>query len=150
LRLLRAERASGRASFLAALPLRRRLLLRGAVPGLPAGLTPLPCPLPFPLRGAIAEADGLALPTPAEGLDVWLRTAPFPLLRTPLLRAPFVEPETACVPGRLPLVFFATFEGQRVPLDGRAPLDDRADAGREDEPRVSEPERRAVRLLEEL
>jgi len=139
LRLLREERESGRASFLAVLPLRRRLPPRTEVLVLPAGLAPFrwPLPFPFPFRGASAEADGFPFRTPAEAFGAWFRALPFPLLRVP-----FVEPETA----RLPLVGLAPFVPQRELVAGRVPLAERPTAGREDELLVSEPGRRAVRL----
>jgi hypothetical protein len=75
LRLLRAERASGRASFRLALPLRRRLPPRAVPLDLPAVLLSWP----FPLRWLTAEADGLDFRTPGVTLAEWLRALPFPL-----------------------------------------------------------------------
>jgi hypothetical protein len=99
----------------------------------------------LPLRWLIADVEGLPLRTPFETLDVRLWPFPFPLLRDP-----FAELEAACAPVRLPLVGLAPLAFQRAPEAGREPLAERAAAGRAEEFLVSGPERRAVRLPEEL
>ena len=143
-RLLPAERESGRASFLAVPPLRRRPTPRTVAPGLPAGLTPLRCPLPFPLRGLVAVAESLPFRTPIETLDVWLRPLPFPLPRVPL-----VELETVCEPARLPLLGLAPFPFQRAPEPGANHWLSALPRAGQKQLRDSGPERRVVRLLEE-
>jgi hypothetical protein len=100
--------------------------------------------LPWPLRWLAGATDDLPLRTPEAVFGECLRPFPFPLVRAPLLAL-----ETGRAPLRLPFVLLAPLAAQRAPETGREPLEVRVPEGRADELRVSDPGRRAVRLLEE-